>query len=121
MQTLLAGLLFITIAGFTIHALMRKSKNLEAFRAEAAAQFEAWLAGESAGQLGLGPGRCDIVKREESIGRNESEVHSYTLTLFLRTPAGQYVMFKSTPADPYVKLVAPSVARVVLKDKYVAP
>ena len=39
--------------------------------------------------------------------------------MFLRSSTGQYVMFKSTPTGPYVKLVEPSVAKVVLKDKYV--
>ena len=69
--------------------------------------------------LGLRPGSCEVVKREESIGGDEGVVHSYTLTLFLRNSTGQYAMFKSTPTGPCVKLVEPSVALVVLKDKYV--
>lgn len=69
--------------------------------------------------MGLGPGRCDIVKRSETSLRREADVRFYTLTLFLRDDGGQYVMFKSTPKGPYVKLVEPLIARIVLKDKFV--
>jgi hypothetical protein len=111
--------MIIGFAVVLIYSATLKSKSLEAFRAEAAAQFDMWLAGEPAKQLGLEPGACEVVKREESIGRDETVVNSYTLTLFLRARTGRYVMFKSTPTGPYVKLVEPAVARVVLKDKYV--
>lgn len=119
MLTILPILTFIVLVAGWAFAATRKVKDLAAFRAEATNQFDAWLAGDSASQLGLSPGACEIVKREETIGGDDGVVDSYTLTLFLRASTGRYVMFKSTPTGPYVKLVEPSVAKVVLKDKYV--
>jgi hypothetical protein len=46
-------------------------------------------------------------------------IYSYTLTRFLRCSDGRYVMFKSTPQRPYFKLVEDSVAKAVLKKRYV--
>ncbi len=119
MQTVLPVLIFIGLVAAWLFAATREVKDLDAFRAEATDQFKVWLASDSASQLGLSSRSCEIVKREEAIGEDEGVVSSYTLTLFLRNGAGQYVMFKSTPTGPYVKLVEPSIARVVLKDKYV--
>jgi hypothetical protein len=58
MQTVLPILILIGIAAAAMYALTRKSKDLDTFRAEASAQFDVWLAGESASQLGLSPGSC---------------------------------------------------------------
>ncbi len=119
MQTAPLVLIFVGIVAAWLFAAMGKGKGLDTFRAETTAQFNVWLASQSASQLGLSPDRCEIVKREETIGGGDGAVDSYTLTLFLRTGTGQYAMFKSTPTGPYVKLVESSVARVVLKDRYV--
>ena len=120
MQTvIMPALIFIAAIAVVVSAAMSKVKDLDSFKAEATDQFNIWLASDSASQLGLRPGSCEIVKRSETIGRSRAVVYSYTLTLFLRSSTGQYVMFKSTPTGPYVKLVEPSVAKVVLKDKYV--
>ena len=112
----IALVVVLAVAGI---AAAGKAKPLATFRAEAMDQFDAWLAGDSARQLGLSAADCEIAKREESIGNDEGVVTSYTLTLFLRASTGRYVMFKSTPTGPYVKLVEPSVAKAVLKDRYV--
>jgi hypothetical protein len=119
MHAVLLALIFIAGVAVVVSAATSKVKDLDTFRVEATDQFNVWLASDSASQLGLKPGSCEIVKRSETIGGDEGVVHSYTLTLFLRTDTGQYVMFKSTSTGPYVKLVEPSVAKVVLKDKYV--
>jgi len=119
MQAVLLSLIIIAVVAAAVYGTTRKTKDLDTFRAEAADQFNVWLARSSASQLGLGPGNCEIVKRSETVGDDDTVVHSYTLTLFLRNGTGQYVMFKSTPTGPYVKLVEQSIAKVVLKDKFV--
>jgi hypothetical protein len=119
MQTVLLSLIIIAVVAAAVYGATRKTKNLDTFRAEAADQFNVWLASGSATQLGLRPGNCEIVKRSETVGDDDTVVRSYTLTLFLRNGTGQYVMFKSTSTGPYVKLVEQSIAKVVLKDKFV--
>jgi hypothetical protein len=121
MPSLLPVLTFFIVFGAVAFAVVGTSryKALATFRAEAMRAFDAWLAGDAARRLELGPGRCEIVKREETTDGNEGGITFYALTLFLRTDTGRYVMYKSTPTGPYVKLVEPAVAKIVLKDKYV--
>lgn len=121
MLTILSAVIIFIALGALAAAVtgMSKAKSLSTFRAEAIGQFDAWLATDAASQFGLAPGHCDIVKREESTGGKNGAITFYALTLFLRAGSGQYVMFKTTPTGPYVKFVEPSVAKVVLKDKYV--
>jgi hypothetical protein len=121
MPTTLPIMIFVLVLALAVLGLaaMRKTKGLSTFRAESMQQFDAWLAGDAASQLGLGPGRCEIVKREETTDGKDGAITFYALTLFLRTDAGRYVMYKSTPTGPFVKLVELAVAKVVLKDKYI--
>jgi hypothetical protein len=121
MLTILPVLTFFIILGALASAVVgtARSKALATFRAEAMEEFDGWLAGDAARQLDLGPGHCEIVKREETTDGKGGGITFYALTLFLRTGAGRYVMYKSTPTGPYAKLVEPSVAKVVLKDRYV--
>jgi hypothetical protein len=118
------ALALLMAAGFVVVVSMRRiaQGDITPFRAAAVEQFNTWLVSSAASQLGLHPEACEIVQESESIGQNRNGViYSYTLTRFLRGPHGQYVMFKSTPRRPYVKPVASSVAKAVLKERYVPP
>ena len=119
MHTVVPVLILLAFIAFAVFAALSGVKDLDTFKAEATAQFNSWLASDSASQLGLDSRTCEIVKRSETIGRSRGAVYSYTLTVFLRTSTGHYVMFKSTPTGPYFKFVEPAVAKVVLRDKYV--
>ncbi|MGM9485870.1 hypothetical protein ACS5PM_00865 [Ideonella sp. YS5] len=111
--------MFVFIAS-VFSALTREVKDLNAHRAEAAEQFKLWLASNGAYQLGLNPESSEVVQESETYGQErDGVIYSYTLTRFLRTSKGHYVMFKSSPKKPYVKLVEPAVAKIVLKEKYV--
>ncbi len=87
----------------------------------ARAQFDAWLQSPTAAQLLLGPEQHEIVLESETTGRHNGGPDSYTLTRFLRNAEGRYVLFKSTPNGPYVKLIADNVAKAALKARWVAP
>ena len=52
MQTVLPALIFIVLAAAFVSAATRKVKDLDTFRAEATDQFDVWLVGDSASQLG---------------------------------------------------------------------
>ena len=87
----------------------------------ARAQFETWLKSPSAAQLALGPEQHEIVLESETGGNHREGPDGYTLTRFLRNAEGRYVLFKSTPHGPYVKLIADDVAKAALKTRWVAP
>ena len=99
------------------------SRNLEQHRQEARAQFTAWQSTPAAAQLQLAADQCEVVQESETMykDRDWNGVSTYTLTRFMRNPAGDYFMFKSTPRGPYVKPVEAKIARIVLKDKFIAP
>ena len=109
-------------AGIAVIYLNRRASgaSLETCQALATEQFKEWLNSRGAEQLGLSPDHCEVVDESQTFTRDRSGlVHLYTLTRFLRNRQGRYFMFKSTPRGPYVKSVPSSVARVVLKSKYV--
>ena len=109
-----------TIGFGLIKSFARKGKDLKTHKEEAIAQFDSWIASNGAVQLGLNRYDFEIVKESETVGqRRDGWVDSYTLTRFLRTRSGRYLMFKSTPQRPYVKIVEPAVAKVVLKERYI--
>ena len=119
-QTVFIALFFFLFIASVFSALTREVKDLKTHRADAAAQFKLWLASNGANQLGLNPESCEVVQEAETYGQERNGViYSYTVTRFLRTSKGHYVMFKSSPKKPYVKLVEPAVAKIVLKEKYV--
>ena len=119
-QTVFFALFLFVFIASVFSAVTREVKDLKTHRAEAAAQFKQWLASNGACQLGLKPESLEVVQESETYGQDRSGViYSYTLTRFLRTSEGRYVMFKSSPKKPYVKLVEPAVAKIVLKEKYV--
>jgi len=119
-QAVFIGLFLFVFIAAAFSALTREVKDLKTHRAEAAAQFNKWIASIAASQLGLNPESCEVVQESETYGQERNGViYSYTLTRFLRTSKGQYVMFKSSPKKPYVKLVEPAIAKIVLKEKYV--
>lgn len=109
---------FIVIAAISLS----KAKDRTVHRAEVMREFEAWLTTSAARKFGLPLQGCEIVHEYESADDNRgSRTVFYALTLFLRNDAGNYVMYKSTQNGPYVKLVAPDVAKALLKEKYLAP
>jgi hypothetical protein len=97
---------------------VRKQDECQRF---ARAQFDRWLQSPAAAQLSLGPGQCEIVLESETAGHHNEGIEGYTLTRFLRNAEGRYVLFKSTPTGPYVKLIADNVAKAALKSLWVAP
>jgi hypothetical protein len=117
----IVAFLVVTFIGFAwFKSFTYKGKDLRMFRSEAIAQFEAWIESNGAAQLGLNRHDFEIVMESETFGkRNDGWLDSYTLTRFLRTGSGRYLMFKSTPQRPYVKIVDPVVAKVVLKERYI--
>ena len=121
MNALPSSLLLLAFAVIAFNLMSRQTRGLDSLRADARRQFDGWLTTPAAQQMGLAPGRCELVQQSETFRRGEGEICNDTLTLFLRSPAGHCVMFKSTPTGPYVKLVAPQVAKAVLKRRYVPP
>lgn len=99
----------------------RPVREQDEHRRFARAQFETWLKTPSAAQLALGPEQHEIVLESETGGGHREGPDSYTLTRFLRNAEGRYVLFKSTPKGPYVKLIADDVAKAALKSRWVAP
>lgn len=123
LQFLLACLWLAGVVGFVafiVHQFKSNARERAEFKRKAVAQFTAWQSTHAASQLQLGSTQCEIVDESETVGRvRNGPIYSYTLTRFMRNPEGQYFMFKSTPTGPFVKLVAPEVARAVLKEKFV--
>jgi len=118
---LLFSIAFLGFIGLIIYQFAARAAEREKFRLDAVAQFETWQTTTGAAQLCLAPGECEVVQESDSVGRQRSgPIYSYTLTRFLRNSKGEYFMFKSTPTGPYVKPVAPQVAKAVLKEKYVS-
>ena len=99
----------------------RPVRKQDEHRRFARAQFDTWLKSPSAAQLALGPEQHEIVLESETGGSHREGPDSYTLTRFLRNAEGRYVLFKSTPSGPYVKLIADDVAKAALKARWVAP
>ena len=85
-------------------------------RRGALAQFAQWLASPQARAYGLGPDACEIVAEREPSHREAAG--TYSLTLYLRNPEGTHVLFISQDRGPYVKVMTPEIAKVVLKDRF---
>lgn len=120
------GILFfaglVGLVAMIIHQFTGIDEERAGLKRNAILQFTQWQETAAAAQLQLGDGQCEIVQESETVGRHRGgHIYSYTLTRFLRNPAGDYFLFMSTPAKPYIKPITPQAAKVVLKKRFVEP
>ena len=80
------------------------------------AQFEQWLATPQARAFGLGPDAYEIVGEREPSHREAAG--TYSLTLYLRNRDGTHFLFISQDRGPFVKVMTPEIAKVVLKERF---
>lgn len=63
-----------------------------------------------------------VVLRTEEIGWIDNVVINMTVTTFLRNPSGEYFMrIWRSQGKAYIKHIAQTNARIVLREKYIAP
>ena len=122
----MGAILAIVIVSPMLWLFFRMSKataeNEVRIKADARAQLSAWTASAAARQLQIDASHAEpVMVIDPHFGRRDPGPEDYTLTWFLRNAVGQYVMLKSNPKGPYVKLVVDGVAKVVLKERYLPP
>lgn len=95
---------------------LRQRKKM---RDTALCQFRNAKLTSTVGQYVFDGATARIIKQEESsfYARNEP----YVLTLYAMNEHNEYFMFRSNNPNPYIKHMSQSIAKVVLKDKYVPP
>ena len=113
----LAGFLSLMVWDWT-----RANRILEARKAAARQQFDAWLASPAAAKLHVGTANAEPVLVYEYRPSRDNDTGNYSLTWYLRNAKGQYLMLLSTENEkPFVKLIEDRYARVVLKSRYQSP
>jgi len=91
-------------------------------RGEAELQIRSWLDSVAAKPLSVEAGARVPAHTKERITRSDGRIIGYSLTWFVRTSEGQYVMLLSTDlGKPFVKVLEDRYARVVLKEHYRPP
>jgi len=105
----------IFIGGLPLHYRSELGKA----RKRAEQQFQSFRTSAMVGSPVLDGSSAQILDRSESYTSHNGRVHDYVLTLFVLTPKGQHFLFKSNEnGSPYVSLLSPDRARIVLKSKY---
>ena len=101
-------------------ALGQRQEELDVCRAKAKAQFFTLRMDSADPRFAITSESVEIVREEEDIDLDSiGSVRSYTLRRFLRNATGDYFLFMSGPNRPYIKHVAPSIAKAALGEKYV--
>jgi hypothetical protein len=112
---LVALLGVLVIGGMPLHYRSEMKKARE--RAER--QFREYRSTSSDGAFHLVGAEAQVLDSNHSYTSHNGRVHDYVLTLFVLTPEGQHFLFKSNDqGKPYVSMLSPDQARLVLKDKY---
>jgi hypothetical protein len=60
-----------------------------------------------------------LIKQEDSSFNERNG--PYVLTVYAMNEHGEYFMFRSNKPNPYIKHMTQTMAKVVLKDKYIRP
>ena len=102
--------------GVVIATSIVQQRNRARRRLAALQEFRRWLDSPKARAFGLGPDDCEIVGEREP-GPREVQ-YGYSLTLHLRTSNGTYFLYISQNGNPFVKIMPPEIARIVLKDRW---
>ena len=106
------ALFIVFVLALNIRASFERRRRREA----ALEQFAQWLATPQARALGLWPGRCELVWERQPSRREAAG--TFSLTLYLRDPDGTHFLYIAQESGPFVKVMTPEMAKVVLKDRY---
>ena len=121
--TLLAALLLVLLGALLLVARQTALDPIAEFRARAHAEFASQAVTSRDPRFSFYGKNAVVVQDREEVGRaDEGQVISHTLTRYARNPAGEYFLFICmNGTDPYVKHVSQSIAKLVLKQAYIAP
>ena len=93
--------------------------ELKRARARAEQQFRGYSARGSDGAAMLSGASAVFLDRSDSYTSSNGGIHDYVLTLFVLSSEGHHFLFKSNEnGKPYVAVLSPERAKLVLKHKY---
>ena len=105
----------IAICGMPFHY----RGELKRARARAEQQFRGYSARSSDGVAILNGASAEILDRSDSYTSSNGRIHDYVLTLFVLSSERRHFLFKSNESGkPFVVVLSPERAKLVLKDKY---
>lgn len=92
------------------------------FRTKAHAQFKNLEVRASSTRFSFSGQTAEILEESVRFISTENAIHGIVLTRFCRNPEGEYFHFVSNDdRSPFLKHVPHEIARIKLKEKYVAP
>lgn len=112
----LAGLC-ILISAYSIYRIPAKKRAYARLLSQAMDLFKRTSASARDNRFSFNGNAAEVL-RVEPVGIDRS---SFALTIYARNHAGEYFMFKATATQHWLKRIEPRVAKLVLKDRFVAP
>jgi hypothetical protein len=118
--------MFICVLGVLFFVLFRfqwlqDKRYLTAKREGIERQFKQINVVVTAPTFSVNGATAEVVHDDVSIVRHKGERPRYTFMRFVRNEHGEYFMFLSTEATPFVKHISHQAAKAVLKSKYRSP
>jgi hypothetical protein len=97
------------------------SERVAELRKQAREQLRSVKVSSGSQSHALDAATAEVVSESENVVQQEGTVEWYYLTQVVRNEAGEYFLLKTTDTSPFIKHLAQSRAKLVLKDKYKAP